>query len=150
MDPTKFSRNYKIGSVEGNMIFEGNSYLPKEAMLEMTLKAFGYDIDMMEVNILGCFILICWGLIYFFRKLSCDSENFVTIKDWYGGQRIWAHGGSPVWKEWILPWHCPEDNVLCLWQHATQSQWDPAEHDACSEEGQDEDKGTHSNLSCKH
>lgn len=88
MDPTKFSRNYKIGSVEGNMIFEDNSYLPKEAMLEMTLKAFGYDIDMMEVNILGCFILICWGLIYFFRKLSCDSENFVTIKDWYGGQRI--------------------------------------------------------------
>lgn len=50
MDPTKFSRNYKIGSVEGNMIFEGNSYLPKEVMLEMTLKAFGYDIDMLEVS----------------------------------------------------------------------------------------------------
>lgn len=49
MNPTKFSRNYKIGSVEGNMIFEGTSYLPKEVMLEMTLKAFGYDIDMMEV-----------------------------------------------------------------------------------------------------
>lgn len=51
MDPTKFSRNYKIGSLEGNMIFEGASYLPKEVMLEMTLKAFGFDIDMMEVNI---------------------------------------------------------------------------------------------------
>lgn len=50
MDSTKFSRNYKMGSLEGNMIFEGASYLPKEAMLEMTLKAFGYDIDMMEVN----------------------------------------------------------------------------------------------------
>ncbi|XP_027140083.1 apolipoprotein B-100 [Larimichthys crocea] len=50
MDPTKFSRNYKIGSVEGNMIFESTSYLPKEVMLEMTLKAFGYDIDMMEVG----------------------------------------------------------------------------------------------------
>lgn len=57
MDPTKFSRNYKIGSVEGNMIFEGNSYLPKEVMLEMTLKAFGYDIDMLEVNIFSCFLL---------------------------------------------------------------------------------------------
>lgn len=55
MDPTKFSRNYKMGSVEGNMIFEGNSYLPKEVMLEMTLKAFGYDIDMLEVNIFSCF-----------------------------------------------------------------------------------------------
>ncbi|XP_040920908.1 apolipoprotein B-100-like [Toxotes jaculatrix] len=53
MDPTKFSRNYKIGSVEGNMIFEGTSYLPKEVMLEMTLKAFGYEIDMMEIGMEG-------------------------------------------------------------------------------------------------
>ncbi|XP_074472134.1 apolipoprotein Bb, tandem duplicate 1 [Sebastes fasciatus] len=53
MDPTKFSRNYKIGSVEGNMIFEGTSYLPKEVMLEMTLKAFGFDIDMMEIGMEG-------------------------------------------------------------------------------------------------
>ncbi|KAK9531435.1 hypothetical protein VZT92_010861 [Zoarces viviparus] len=53
MDPTKFSRNYKIGSVEGNMIFEDTSYLPKEVMLEMTLKAFGYDIDMMEIGMEG-------------------------------------------------------------------------------------------------
>ncbi|CAK6961810.1 apolipoprotein Bb%2C tandem duplicate 1 [Scomber scombrus] len=53
MDPTKFSRNYKVGSVEGNMIFEGSSYLPKEVMLEMTLKAFGFDIDMMEIGMEG-------------------------------------------------------------------------------------------------
>lgn len=50
MDRTKFSHSYKIGSVKGNVIFEGTSYLPKEVMLEMTLKAFGYDIDMMEVQ----------------------------------------------------------------------------------------------------
>uniref|UniRef100_A0A3P8TSZ4 Vitellogenin domain-containing protein n=1 Tax=Amphiprion percula TaxID=161767 RepID=A0A3P8TSZ4_AMPPE len=53
MDPTKFSRNYKIGSLEGNMIFEDTSYLPKEVMLEMTLKAFGFDIDMMEIGMEG-------------------------------------------------------------------------------------------------
>ncbi|XP_062323823.1 apolipoprotein B-100-like [Osmerus eperlanus] len=53
MDPTKFSRNYKVASVEGNMIFEGTSYMPKEVMLEMTLKAFGYDIDMFEVGMEG-------------------------------------------------------------------------------------------------
>uniref|UniRef100_A0A673C917 Apolipoprotein Bb, tandem duplicate 2 n=1 Tax=Sphaeramia orbicularis TaxID=375764 RepID=A0A673C917_9TELE len=53
MDPSKFSRNYKIGSVEGNMIFEGSSYLPKEVMLDMTLKAFGYDVDMMEIGMEG-------------------------------------------------------------------------------------------------
>ncbi|XP_062267991.1 apolipoprotein B-100-like [Platichthys flesus] len=50
MDPTKFSRNYKLGSVEGNMIFEGTGYLPKEVMLDMTLKAFGYEMDMMEIG----------------------------------------------------------------------------------------------------
>lgn len=55
MDPTRFSRNYKMGSVEGNMIFEEDSYLPKEVMLEMTLKAFGYDIDMVEVSIFSRF-----------------------------------------------------------------------------------------------
>ena len=50
MDPTKFSGNYKMGSIQGNMIFEATSYLPKEVMLEMTLKAFGYDVDLMEVQ----------------------------------------------------------------------------------------------------
>nr|XP_013999411.1 unnamed protein product [Salmo salar] len=53
MDPTKFSRNYMIGSVQGNMLFEGTSYLPKEVMLEMTLKAFGYSVDMVEVGMEG-------------------------------------------------------------------------------------------------
>uniref|UniRef100_A0A674EJ59 Apolipoprotein Bb, tandem duplicate 1 n=1 Tax=Salmo trutta TaxID=8032 RepID=A0A674EJ59_SALTR len=53
MDPTKFSRNYMIGSVQGNMLFEGTSYLPKEVMLEMTLKAFGYNVDMVEVGMEG-------------------------------------------------------------------------------------------------
>uniref|UniRef100_A0A4W5MQ35 Vitellogenin domain-containing protein n=1 Tax=Hucho hucho TaxID=62062 RepID=A0A4W5MQ35_9TELE len=53
MDPTKFSRNYMVGSVQGNMLFEGTSYLPKEVMLEMTLKAFGYNVDMVEVGMEG-------------------------------------------------------------------------------------------------
>lgn len=52
MERAKISHNYKFGSVEGNMIFEGTRYLPKEAMLELTLKAFGYDIDMMEVKLI--------------------------------------------------------------------------------------------------
>ncbi|MED6267510.1 hypothetical protein CHARACLAT_013010 [Characodon lateralis] len=53
MDPMNFSRNYKIGSVQGNMIFEGVSYLPKEVMLEMTLRAFGFEIEMMEIGMAG-------------------------------------------------------------------------------------------------
>ncbi|XP_031437274.1 apolipoprotein B-100-like [Clupea harengus] len=53
MDPTKFSGNYKVGSLEGNMVFEGSNYLPKEVMLEMTLNAFGYDLDMFEIGMEG-------------------------------------------------------------------------------------------------
>ncbi|KAJ3607019.1 hypothetical protein NHX12_026534 [Muraenolepis orangiensis] len=53
MDPTQFAGNYKMGFIGGNVIFEGTSYLPKEVMLEMTLKAFGYDIDMMEIGMEG-------------------------------------------------------------------------------------------------
>ncbi|XP_053531616.1 apolipoprotein Bb, tandem duplicate 1 isoform X2 [Ictalurus punctatus] len=53
MDATKFSRNYKIGSLEGNMIFDNEKKLPTEVILEMTLNAFGYDIDMVEVGMEG-------------------------------------------------------------------------------------------------
>lgn len=74
MDPTKFSRNYKMGSVEGNVIFEGNSYLPKEAMLEMTLRAFGYDIDMMEVSIFIVSSLSC-VFVYFLEVATLKKKS---------------------------------------------------------------------------
>ncbi|XP_063079429.1 apolipoprotein B-100-like [Engraulis encrasicolus] len=53
MDPTKFSRNYKIGSIEGNMLFDGSSYLPKEVVLDIALNAFGFDVDMIEIGVDG-------------------------------------------------------------------------------------------------
>ncbi|XP_058235125.1 apolipoprotein Bb, tandem duplicate 1 isoform X2 [Hemibagrus wyckioides] len=53
MDATQFSRNYKFGFLEGNMIFDKENELPTEAMLEMTLNAFGFDIDMVEVGMEG-------------------------------------------------------------------------------------------------
>lgn len=55
---TTMSRNYKMEaampgnmqtSMQGNIIFDPSSQLPKEVMLETTLKAFGYNIDMWEV-----------------------------------------------------------------------------------------------------
>uniref|UniRef100_A0A3B4BLR2 Vitellogenin domain-containing protein n=1 Tax=Periophthalmus magnuspinnatus TaxID=409849 RepID=A0A3B4BLR2_9GOBI len=52
-DSLKLSRNLKVGLIQSNLIFEGASYLPKEVMLEMTLKAFGFDLDMMEVGMEG-------------------------------------------------------------------------------------------------
>ncbi|XP_023270961.1 apolipoprotein B-100-like [Seriola lalandi dorsalis] len=74
MDPIKFSRNYKIGSVEGNMIFEGTSYLPKELMLEMTLKAFGYEIDMMEYTATVAYELLREGEE---GRQKVDSVKFI-------------------------------------------------------------------------
>ncbi|XP_026146609.1 LOW QUALITY PROTEIN: apolipoprotein Bb, tandem duplicate 1 [Carassius auratus] len=52
-DPTKYSRNYKIGSLEGNVIFESEERLPNEVILEMALNAFGYDVDMFEIGLNG-------------------------------------------------------------------------------------------------
>lgn len=58
-DFTTKSRNYKLGvahesmaaSVEGNVIFDPSSMLPREMLLETTLKAFGYSMDIWEVCI---------------------------------------------------------------------------------------------------
>ncbi|KAG1964004.1 apolipoprotein B-100 [Pimephales promelas] len=52
-DPTKYSRNYKIGSLEGNVIFESEELLPNEVILDMTMNAFGNDIDMFEIGLNG-------------------------------------------------------------------------------------------------
>ncbi|CAI5683953.1 unnamed protein product [Oreochromis niloticus] len=82
MDPTKFSRNYKFGSLEGNMIFEGTSYLPKEVMLEMTLKAFGYDINMVEIGMEGTgfepTIEALFGENGFFPDTAMQTMYFVS------------------------------------------------------------------------
>lgn len=62
-DFTTKSRNYKLGmahedmlaSIQGNMIFDPSSQLPREVMLETTLKAFGFQMNIWEVcNAVGC------------------------------------------------------------------------------------------------
>ncbi|KAJ7988062.1 hypothetical protein DPEC_G00319740 [Dallia pectoralis] len=58
---TSLSRNYKMDaamndvktSVHGNMIFDPTSQMPKEVMLETTLTAFGFNIDMLEIGLEG-------------------------------------------------------------------------------------------------
>ncbi|XP_067336433.1 apolipoprotein B-100 [Channa argus] len=53
----RMSRNYKInsaiGSVQSNVIFNGRDPLPKEVMLETTLKVFDYSYDIFEVDVDG-------------------------------------------------------------------------------------------------
>lgn len=47
------SRNYRkdspLGSVRSNVIFDATDTLPKEVMLETTLKVFDYKYDIFEV-----------------------------------------------------------------------------------------------------
>ncbi|XP_071777034.1 apolipoprotein B-100-like [Centroberyx gerrardi] len=60
-DYTTMSRNYKLGmahesmqaNVQGNIVFDPTSQLPREVLLETTLKAFGYNMDMWEVGMEG-------------------------------------------------------------------------------------------------
>uniref|UniRef100_A0A3B4FGW7 Apolipoprotein Ba n=1 Tax=Pundamilia nyererei TaxID=303518 RepID=A0A3B4FGW7_9CICH len=51
------SRNYKLdsslGSIQSNIIFDGSDTLPKEMMLETTLKVFDYSYDIFEVGVEG-------------------------------------------------------------------------------------------------
>lgn len=51
------SHNYKmnspLGSVQSNIIFDGRDTLPKEVMLETTLKVFGYNYDIFELTMEG-------------------------------------------------------------------------------------------------
>lgn len=73
-DYTTKSRNYKLGvtsesmqaSIQGNVIFDPSNQLPKEVLLETTLEAFGYSMDIWEVcmslsfNDLLCWAPFCW------------------------------------------------------------------------------------------
>ncbi|KAK9531434.1 hypothetical protein VZT92_010860 [Zoarces viviparus] len=60
-DYTTKSRNYKLGlaqksmqaDVLGNIVFDPSSQLPREVLLETTLKVFGYDIDLWEFGMEG-------------------------------------------------------------------------------------------------
>ncbi|XP_051252201.1 apolipoprotein B-100 [Dicentrarchus labrax] len=51
------SHNYKtdspLGSVQSNIIFDATNTLPKEVMLETTLKVFDYNYDIFEVGVEG-------------------------------------------------------------------------------------------------
>lgn len=43
------SRNFRLPGVQGNLIFDPSSQLPREVLLETSLEAFGYKMDLFEV-----------------------------------------------------------------------------------------------------
>lgn len=56
-----------MGSVQSNVIFDGKDTLPKEVMLETTLKVFGYNYDIFEVC-LQKHIFICGEDTHYLKK----------------------------------------------------------------------------------
>ncbi|KAM3603035.1 uncharacterized protein V6R79_015481 [Siganus canaliculatus] len=55
------SRNYRLGvgldnvhaDIQGNLLFDPSSQLPREVMLETTLEAFGFNMDVWEIGMQG-------------------------------------------------------------------------------------------------
>lgn len=60
------------------MIFEEAGYLPKEVMLELTLKAFGFEIDMLEASVSSLFDLNC-TLIIFVTKFKQKKKKKIPL-----------------------------------------------------------------------
>lgn len=70
-DFLRFSRNYRVSKtfsmpgldplaakMEGNLLFDSNSYVPKESMLKTTLQLYGFGpVDIFEVTP-SCFLLL--------------------------------------------------------------------------------------------
>ncbi|XP_036398917.1 apolipoprotein B-100 isoform X2 [Megalops cyprinoides] len=110
MDIATASRNYKMDSsiplrdplttsVEGNMIFDSTGYMPREIMLETTLKAFGYNFDMFEVGMEGKGMEPSIDALFGENGFFPDS----ALKSMY-----WLGGKMPdrvheVLKNWIGP-----------------------------------------------
>lgn len=78
MEPTKLSRYYRLGSLEGNMIFESPNELPREVMLEMTLNAFGFDMDFIEVQ-------SPIKVRHLLDVLGMNAMVLFLLLDWHGG-----------------------------------------------------------------
>ncbi|MEQ2309852.1 hypothetical protein AMECASPLE_002761 [Ameca splendens] len=101
------SRNYKLGvahenmeaSIQGNVIFDPSNQLPREVLLETTLKAFGYSLDIWELGMEGK------GFEPTIEALFGKNGFF---PDTVSKALYWAEGKMPpevqeVLEKWIAP-----------------------------------------------
>ncbi|KAK7132946.1 hypothetical protein R3I94_014989 [Phoxinus phoxinus] len=113
-DSTKYSRNYKIGSLEGNVIFESEELLPNEVILEMTMNAFGNDIDMFEIGLNGKGLeptvdaLI--GIDGFFRDTMQKTIRYAADSVFSGNDDIMQRMFPSLWDK-IKTQEVPENIV---------------------------------------
>ncbi|MBN3313712.1 APOB protein, partial [Atractosteus spatula] len=107
----KLSRNYKISSsmplqeepleasMQGNMIFDPSGYMPREVMLETTLKAFGYNIDMFEVGLEGNGFEPTIDALFGEKGFFPDS----AMKAMYWAENKMPDKVNEVLKNWVAP-----------------------------------------------
>uniref|UniRef100_A0A3P9NLC9 Vitellogenin domain-containing protein n=1 Tax=Poecilia reticulata TaxID=8081 RepID=A0A3P9NLC9_POERE len=114
-DYTTKSRNYKLGianenteaSIQGNVIFDPNNQLPREVLLETTLKAFGYSLDIWEFGMEGK------GFEPTIEALFGENGFF---PDTISKALYWAEGKMPpevqeVLEKWVAPFKSGKQNV---------------------------------------
>ncbi|XP_032441081.1 apolipoprotein B-100-like [Xiphophorus hellerii] len=114
-DYTTKSRNYQLGiahknteaSIQGNVIFDPNNQLPREVLLETTLKAFGYSLDIWEFGMEGK------GFEPTIEALFGENGFF---PDTISKALYWAEGKMPpeiqeVLEKWVAPFKSGKQNV---------------------------------------
>lgn len=82
-DYTTKSRNYELGmahesmaaKIQGNVIFDPSSTLPREVLLETTLNAFGYSMDIWEV----CTVLLAHNYLCHFYTFNAELYSWGFI-----------------------------------------------------------------------
>lgn len=137
-DFRKFSRNYQISKrvsvpgidpvsakVEGNVVFDPNSYIPKETMLKTTLHAYGFDpSDVFEVQQLSKTLASIQLLSFSFLF---SHNNFLWImycfyKPWEKYKDHCDCKGTLIWSQWAL-----EQAIRYVMSLATDWMDDPVE-----------------------
>ncbi|KAM4712808.1 apolipoprotein B-100-like [Anableps anableps] len=114
-DYTTKSRNYKLGvahekmeaRIQGNVIFDSSNQLPREVLLETTLKAFGYSFDIWELGMEGK------GFEPTIEALFGENGFF---PDTISKALYWADGKMPpevqeVLEKWVAPFKSGKQNV---------------------------------------
>lgn len=117
-DFRKFSQNYQISKrvsvpgvdpvsakVEGNVVFDPNSYVPKETMLKTTLNVYGFGpSDIFEVQQLSkpfaSVQLFSFSFLFAYNNFLWIMYCFYKL--WEKSKGHYAYKGTFIWSQWAL------------------------------------------------
>uniref|UniRef100_A0A8C1NFK0 Vitellogenin domain-containing protein n=2 Tax=Cyprinus carpio TaxID=7962 RepID=A0A8C1NFK0_CYPCA len=102
---TQLSRNYKMdvfipgSKMQGSIIFDPSSQLPREVMLETTLKTFGYNLDFIEFGMEGKGFEPTVETLFGSNGFFPDSIS--KAMHWVGGKI--PNKINEILQEWVEP-----------------------------------------------